>query len=306
MRSSAPLALLALAASLLSCRKTGSGTPDAGAPPPRSDQFTMADLAAAAEVDARVARLSYLASQYKMVLTFDKGERLKKRTDQLAPLLDEAAAKAEEAFDRVKNPRDRQKAAPVVEGARRWPKLLRDARTELLGEPNVAQASAAAALGATDDDVSRALLAYRKFRSSWTLADAPSEELPVLEFLEARRTLEAAEGRIGEAFPGNGGPPAGRDGGRSGLDQERKSVEQLVSKARTAAEQVEPERRGAALRWVKAQGEAIDALLKLAAASETPEEQGRLSLVYQVAKVEALTATAEYTAATARRAGPAR
>ncbi len=301
------LLLLPLGLGLLACRKTTEGMPDAGALPATSstsgNDFTMADLVAATRVDACVARLSAFSTEYKMALTFDRGPRLVEHTDRLAKPLDEAAAATERAFDEVRDPRDRLLAAPLVTAARRWPTLLRETRTELLGPPNIPVARAAQALAAADEDMARALEAYRGFRSAWRISDAPDETPAVVEFLRVRRALELAETELGRGlqrglFPTDGGP---RD-----LAQARKGVDQLVTAAREVAGRVGGERQPSAQRWVEAQARALGAILALAAPGGAQEELARRSLEYQIAKVEALEAVAEYTRLTARHPSTAR
>ncbi len=271
--------------------------------PTSGSDFTMADLVAATQLDASLARLSVMSTEYKMALTFDRGSRLVEHTDRLAQLLDEAAGAVDRALDQVRDPRDRSLAAPLVASAHRWPALLRDTRTELLGPPNVPTARAAQALAAADDDVARALEAYRRFRTGWRISDAPDETRDVIAFLQARRALEAAETELGRGLH-EGSRPA--DAGVPDLTGARGALDRLVGGAREAASRVDGERLPSAQRWVEAQARALQSLLALAAPDAIPEERGRRSLEYQVAKVEALEAVAEYTRLTARRSGAVR
>ncbi len=296
-RRLAPLAA-ALTIALPACRKERApARPDAG--PARASGFTMADLVAATALDARVARLTLLASEYKTALTFDRGTRLLAHTDELAPKLDQASAEAGRALEAIAHPGDRALAAPVVAAAQRWPALLRAARDELLGPPNVDRARAAEALAAADAEVARALSAYRRFRASWRIADAPGEDAAVMAFLLSRRTLESAETELGSALPE--GPGTSADGGRPDFAFARRRVDGALREARAAAGRVDAARRPSAVAWVDAQGKALDAMLSMGAGAAAPEEYARLGLVYQGAKVESREAAAAYTRATAAR-----
>ncbi len=298
------LALLLFPLALLSCRKTPESRPDAGAGaaarPATGDDFTMADLVAATRLDASVARLSVFSTEYKLALTFDRGSRLVEHTDRLAKLLDEAAAEADRALEGVRDPRDRSLAAPLVSAVRRWPMLLRDTRAELLGPPNVPAPRAAQALAATDDEVARALGLYRRFRAAWRISDAPGETPGVIDFLQARRALEVAETELGRALP-EGGRAA--DAGVANPTAAGGVLDRVIGNAREAAGRVDGERQASARRWVETQGRALRSLVALVGPDGTPEERARRSLEYQVAKLEALEAVAEYTRLTARRTG---
>jgi hypothetical protein len=262
----------------------------------------MADLVAATQLDVCVARLVLLSGEYKMALTFDRGSRLIEHTDRLAKLLDEAAGSTSRAFDQLRNPRDRALAAPLVAAARGWPALLRDTRAELLGPPNVPVAQAAQALATADDSIARALESYRRFRSKWRISDAPDEAGQVIDFLQARRALEAAETELGRRLDGASGSA---DGGTPDLPKARQSIDRLGSSAQSAAARIDEERRPSARRWVEAETRALNSLLALMTRDNIPEERARRSLEYQIAKVEALEAVAEYTRLTAKRSAPA-
>lgn len=252
----------------------------------------MADYAAALALDAGVARLSLLASEYRAALATTRGPALRRRTAELDVALDAAAAHAGEALRAVADPRDRVLAAPLVAAAQRWPALLREARAERLA-PAPSGDRAVRSLGAAEADVARALDAYRRSRNGWILADGGPEEPGAAGFLSSRRGLEQTEARLGARLPG-GPKGAGPD-----LRGARHGIEVNLQRARAAAEEVEPGRRACARAWVEAQGRALGALLDLAAAGEP--DRLRLSLAYQAAKVEALEAGAEWARLTAGR-----
>jgi hypothetical protein len=286
---------LALALALLAplaCRERPAPTAaDAG--PPAA--FTLADLAAAAVVDARLSRLSALAARYQAEIATAPPGRLGERTGRLDPLLDVAATEAAAALDQVRDPRDRALATSLVAAAGRWPALLRQSRAErIAGAPGPGTAGLAA-LGA---EVARDLEAYRRSRSGWVLG-APPEDETAVAFSQARNELERTEARLGAALP------AGPDAPGPRLDQARArgEIDLAVRRGQAAAAVVAGDRRPAAQRWVDAQARTLEALLALAGSPPDPRERMERSLAYQDAKAEALGALAEYARLAAARAG---
>ncbi|HEU4386000.1 MAG TPA: hypothetical protein VFR85_21125 [Anaeromyxobacteraceae bacterium] len=275
----------------------GARSPDAGAKPPAAASkpaFTLADLAAAAAVDARFARLSALAARYQMEIATVPLERLNEQTRRLDPVLDDAAAEAAVAAGGVSDPRDRALAAPLVAAAGRWPALLRQSRAErLAGTPGPATAG----LQTLGESVARALDAYRRSRSGWVLT-APPEDETAVAFTQARNELERVENRIGAALPAGPGQPVSR------LDQGqiRAEIEVAVRRGRAAAAVVAGDRRPAAQRWVEAQARSVEALLALTASPLEARQRMERSLAYQDAKADALQALAEYARLAAARA----
>jgi hypothetical protein len=260
-------------------------------PAPEGGDFTMADLAAATRLDARLQRVMALAGEYKAALTFDRGPRLSEHTDQIAKALDEAVPALDRALQEVRDPRDRERAAPLVAAARRWPAQLLAARDELIASPHPAT-KAADALAATDEQVAGALAAYRAFRAAWRISDSPAEPDPVLGFLRARRALEEVEADLGQRIQGSGAGAEDQAGARARLDG-------AVGEARKAAELVDDARKPAAKRFVDSEAQALEALLALAAPGSADERRARDELAYQLAKVGALEALADYVASTA-------
>ncbi len=260
----------------------------------------MADLAAATRLDARVQRLLALASEYKTALTYDQGPRLTQHTDVVATRLEEAVRGVDERLGQLHDARDRALAAPVVAAARRWPTLLRAAREELVASPRPAR-QAADALAAADDEVAGALERYRAFRASWSIADSPAEPEAAVEYLRARRAIEEEEAALGRELQRAAAAPAA---GSPDPARSRDEIEKLVASARAAAEKLDEGRRTSALRFVEAQGRALEALLGTASGAALAEERGRRALEYQIAKVDALEAVAEYVRVTAARASP--
>jgi hypothetical protein len=251
----------------------------------------MSDLAWATAFDARIARLSLLAATYQSWLMIEPDD-LVARTDALAPQLETALAQVRGAVEAIRHPQDRARAARLAEAAARWPRLLAEARREVLAK-DPARTSAAEALAAADEEVGRALLDYRGFRSQWVLADAPYEAAPVIGWLEARRDLERLEGALGERMPADGGVSLARPEGF------RRALEEAAARARAGAAALDEARRVQALAWIDAQEGAIAAMLDLAAA-QAPAERVRASLAYQAQKLAVLEATAEYTRLAAR------
>ena len=279
------VALVAAVAALAACKRT---------PPLPPGTFTMSDLAAATAFDARVARLSLLATQYKAEMTLQDGPRLRAKTEELRPRLDAAAREVHAALDGIRSPDDRGRAGRVAEVATRWPALLAATRDELLGPAQ--RRSAADALAAADEQLAQALLSYREYRAGWRIADAPEEAPAVVQFLSARHDLEALESRVGARLPTGPSSPA-----PVALDPLRSELAALVGSARERAAALDPARRAQALAWVDAQERAIAALLDLAAQTAI-ELREKASLEYQGYKVAVLEAAAEYTRLTAARA----
>jgi hypothetical protein len=282
---------LALAAAILAgCRREEQ--PPAPAAPPPAPTFTMADLAAATAFDARVARVSLVATSYQSTLLFEPAD-LRGRTDRMTPQLEAAVTEMNAALAAIRNPADRALAAPVAAAASRWPALLARARDEVLtNDPKRTQAGEALAAG--DEEIARALLAYRRFRSGWTIVDAPLELPEVVRWLEARRDLERLESTLGERMPADGGVSLKRP------DAFRSAVREAAARGRTGALALDPDRQRRALEWIDAQQGAIEAMLELAAADKPPL-RAKASLVYQARKVDVLDAGAAYTALTAER-----
>jgi hypothetical protein len=250
----------------------------------------MADLAAATAFDARVARVSLVAASYQTALLFEP-ERLRARTDELAAQLAPAVAEMNAALAAIVNPADRSLAAPLAAAASRWPALLSATRDEVLAN-DPKRTAAGEALAAGDEEIGRALLAYRQFRSQWAIGDAPVELPLVMRWLEARRDLERIEGALGERMPANGGVSLKRP------EAFRDAVAEASRRARAGSAALDEARRREAAAWIDAQEAAIQAMLDLAAA-EKPPERARASLTYQARKVDVLDATAAYTRLTA-------
>jgi hypothetical protein len=290
------LLLAAALAAAGACHKGSDRASDSGPPPvPTAEElrfFTLADLAAATRLDARVQRLIALAGEYKLALTFDRGARLAEHTELIAKRFDEALPAAERVFDEIHDPRDRAAAVALMSVARRWPALLRAARDELVSSPN-APTTAANALAAADDEIARALEAYRSFRVTWRITDSPLEPETVLAFLRARRDLDAAEVALGRRLrdaPGSAGE----------LGEVRAATDKAIAEARTAAGKVDEARRASAQRLVDAEEQALTALAGMAAPAALEEQRERDALGYQIAKVSALEAIADYVAITAK------
>jgi len=239
--------LAALLVLLAACRREAPPATADGGPPPQAGAFTQADLAAAAALDARLARLAFIAAELETALAFERADKLRILAARMSPPLEAAAAEAERALDGISDPRDRERAVPLVEAARRWPGLLSAAVAERLAPEGRPPGPALGALAATDEEVARRLDAYRRFRSTWRLAAGPPEGEGALLFLDARRSLEAAEARLGQALPGPGAP-----GGPLDPATARTGMAAAVERAREASGRVDPERRAAARRFVDA------------------------------------------------------
>jgi hypothetical protein len=257
--------------------------------------FTISQLVAATRLDASVQRLMALASEYKTALTYDRGPRLTEHTNIVAKRLNEAVRAADESLAQVQDPRDRDRAAPLVAAARRWPALLQATRAEPLASPRPAT-RAADELGALDDEVAQALERYRSFRASWRIVDSPAEPEPVLEYLRARRAIEKKETDLGNQLQRQPGPA---EVAVSDPSRTRDDIRRLVSTARAAAGKLDELRRPSAIRFIDAEERALEALLATRAGAVLEEERGRQALEYQIAKVDALDAIAEYVRLTA-------
>jgi hypothetical protein len=270
----------------LACREPPP--PRVVAAAPRPGVFLGVDLAAAAELDARLARLSALAAEFEVALLHEGGARLDRSASRLEPLLDAAAAEVDRALDGVRDPRDRELAAPLVAAARRWPQLLRDVRAELRAGPGK-PGPAARALDDNAVEVARRLDAYRRFRANWRIADAREEDPGALAFHAARRDLEAMENRLGELLPG----PVGSSPSRLGEASDLRPIVAALGRARDAALRLDAGRRAAAQAWVDAQERSLLALVALATPPPPAAEAARAAVTYQSARAEALAAGAE-------------
>jgi len=278
MRTAAALVALALGLALAGCKQEPRPPRTAPAAPAVERPFTPADLAAAMALDARLARVTLLASELQ--LAADDGPRaLADRAASLEPRLTAAGDETERALAAVAHPGDRALAERAVEAARRWPSLARELRA--------APSAGPAPLRRPQDELGRAVFEYRRARATLPVLAAP-ETGPAAAFSRASVELEHVEGEAGQRLPS-----APRDEGRR-LDATgaRRSARASVARARDAAGRLPPHLQAPALRWVEAEGKAVEALLALGAAPEAGRRA--LSLGYLEAKADALDARAEY------------
>ena len=271
MRLAEAALALALALAFAGCKQERQQAPTRRA-------FTGSDLAAAAAVDARLARVTLLASSLQLA-TDEAPAELPSRAAALEPRLAVAVADAERALADVTHPGDRELAEHAVEVARRWPGLAHELRQSGTGS--------AASLQRPRDELGRAVFAYRRARSQYPL-EAAAEVGPSLAFAQARAGLERSEAEAGQRLP-----VAPRDKGHElDLTATRRSAHSAADHAREAAGRLGAELKGPALRWVKAESEAVQALIALPVAPAA--RRGTHSLHYQEAKADALDALAEY------------
>src|SRR6266542_869262 len=239
--------------------------------------FTPADLAVAMALDARLARVTLLASELQLAAD-DGPQALAERAASLEPRLTAAVDEAERALAAVAHPGDRALAERAVEAARRWPALARDLR----GAPSAGPAP----LRRPQEELGQAVFEYRRARAALPVLAAP-ETGAAAAFSRASAELERVEGEAGQRLPA-----APRDEGHQ-LDGTgaRRSARASVARARDAAGRLPPHLQAPALRWVEAEGKAVEALLALRAAPEASRRA--LSLGYLEAKADALDASAE-------------
>jgi hypothetical protein len=275
MRTATALAALAIA--LTACKQERPPRRTSQAPAAVQQPFTLRDLSAATALDARLARVSILASRLELA-GGDGPQALSAASAALGPRLTAALAEAERALADVAHPADRPLAERAVAAARRWPALAR--------ELAAATAASPASLEGPRDELGRAVYEYRHARSQLPLVAAP-EVGAAAAFTGARVQLERAEADAARRLPA---PP--RDEGHEPVAVSRRALQAAASRAREAAAGLEPEPRAAALRWVDAQAEVVERLLALGAAPETSRRA--LSLGYLEAKADALDAMAEY------------
>jgi len=282
------LALLSLALLAVACRKQAepAAPPAPSAAAPRA--FQLREVAAAAALDARLATLTYEASRYLDLL----GRADAAGAQALAPRLEAAVADAEGAAAGVAHPLDRPQADAAVAAARRFAAALTAFGPALARDPGASPAPVFQAR----EELGRAVNAYRQSRSAWRI-DQPLEVGPAQDFAEARRELEQAEMQALQVSS-----VAPRDEGHK-LDagSARLTAQTAAHRARDAAQRLDADLRDAATRWVDAQDRSVRALAALQGATQA--EQPRLSLAYQAARAEALSALAELAR---RRAGQAR
>ena len=255
------LSLLACCLCLLACQRERPPPP---LPAPRT--FSRSDLAAAALLDAKLARVALLASRLQLAAE-GGGAAIRERARALAPEISAAVAACDEALRSVSHPADRAPAERAVSAARRFLPLGDDLR---------AGAGSPAALHGAADELGRGILAYRQARSGYAMAAAP-EGGATLAFAQARAALERAEAELGRSLP---------------AAELVSSAPEAAARARRAAGALEEPLRGPASRWAGAQAQAVEALGALGTAPEAG--RGEVALRYQQAKAEALEALAEY------------
>jgi hypothetical protein len=279
MRAPGSLRSAAAAAALLALVACKKEPPRPAVPaPPAPAAFRPSDLAAATALDARLARVTLLASDLQAAA--QEGDAHVRARATLEPRLALAVEDADRALAGVSHPHDRSAGERALAAARRWPRLAAALRTEPPG-------AGPAELRAAADELGRAVVDYRRARASFPVAAAP-EGGAALAFTRARAELERAESEAGQRLPvaprdqGHELDPAGR----------RLSARGAAGRAREAAARLEPPLRDPALRWVEAEARALDALQSLPTAGA--DRRGALAREYQEAKADALDALAEY------------
>jgi len=246
------------------------------APPPAPRAFSQGDLAAAALLDAKLARVALLST--RLQLAAEGGAAvIRERARGLAPEISATVSACEQALRAVSHPADRAPAERAVAAARRFLPLTDDLR---------AGAGSPAALHGAADELGRTVLAYRQARAGYAMATAP-EGGAAFAFARARAALERAEAELGRSLPAAADPAAPAH------------APEAAARARRAAGALEEPLRGPALRWAGAQAQAVEALGALGATAEAG--RGELALRYQQAKADALEALAEYERARAER-----
>jgi hypothetical protein len=285
-RSAGLLAGLAL----LACkREPPAAAPAQGPAPaaaPAGRTFERADLAAATQLDAKLARVTLFASELSAAAE-DGASAARERAKELAPRLATAVVDAEGALAAISYPADKVAAEPALAAARRWPALAVET-----AEGN--GAAAGTSLAAARDALGKAVFDYRRSRTQYALAPSPASPAEA-DFVRARAELERVEAEAGARLP-----VAPRDEGHK-LDtgSARLTAQAAAARAKEAAAALEPALRDPALRWTDAESRALAALHELSGADA--KAQRRLSLAYQEGKADALDAAAELERARARR-----
>ncbi len=258
------LSLLACCLCLFACKPEHSP-----APPPAPRPFSQGDVAAAALLDAKLARVALLSSRLQLAAE-GGAAAIRERARGLAPEISATVSACEQALLMVNHPADRAPAERAVSAARRFLPLTDDLR---------AGAGSPAALHGAADELGRAVLAYRQTRGGYAMAAAP-EGGAALAFARARAALERAEAELGRILPEAADPVAPAH------------APEAAARARRAAGALEEPLRGPALRWAAAEAQAVEALGALGATAEAG--RGEIALRYQQAKADALEALAEY------------
>lgn len=290
MRAPLPLAL-ATAVALSACSKSPEPAP-AKAPAPPPNAFTMKDLAAATAVDARLARLSLLASDVHQALSPEPGTKpaavvkARERAKGLVPALAAALGDAERAVGIVAHPIDRRLADGALVAAKAYAERLAAAAEGTMPMGPGELFTARDALGG-------AITSYRASRAAWRLA-APEPAGVEREFAEARAEMQRIESGIGARTR-----VAPRESGHE-LEAGARMTGQLAARrAKAAAERLPPPLHEPAVRYAEAEARALEAFTGLFEAPEA--ERLALSRAYQEAKADALSALADYFAAIAAR-----
>jgi hypothetical protein len=271
-RGALVLAYAALALGGLACKEERA--PAAATPAPRRPAaFTLRDLALATAVDARAAKVALVAGDLEEV--FVGAPDLARGAGSLLGMLEIAQAELDQVARAVANPLDRTMAdAVAARGAAYARELAAFARG------GATPGSVAHARNAFGD----AVATYHHARVGWRL-EAPERGGEERAFTEARRALEVAEASIVS--------------GAHDASALHATAPTAARRARAAAARLPPGMRDAALRWAAAQEDVLGAVVALAVAEE--RERPVASRAYQVAKVDALLALADYFAAVAAR-----
>ncbi len=274
-------AALALVLAVLVAPACKQETPPAAtAPAPSGPRaFTARDLAAATELDARLAALTLASSRYLDQL----GRAGPAAARELTPAIEAAAVASAAASERITHPADRPAADAAVAAARKLAQTLAAFGATVAADPKTSPA----ALLTARDDLGRAVNAYRQLRSTWRM-DQPLEVGAAQDFATAKAEMEKAE--MGALQVVSVAP---RDEGhKMEYTSIRLTAQAAAGRARDAAAKLDPAVRDAAARWVDAQERSVQALVALSSAA--PAEQPQASLAYQAARAEALSALAEY------------
>jgi hypothetical protein len=275
-----------LAVAALACDERREPVQPVTSPTPpqlRAGAFTLRDLALATAVDARLAKLSLAAMDVETALGAVAVPQRRRARDLLAPL-DVARAEVDQTVAAVTHPADRIPASRAAAVARTYAERLAGAAT--------GSVSRAELLGVRDE-LAAAIGAYRQSRAAWRL-DAPEPAGVEREFAEARREMERAEGALGPRQR-----VAPREEGHELGPPPRLAGQMAVRRGRSAAERLPHALRGSGVRFVAAQEKVLDAVAALAGAAD--EDKPRAARAYHAAKVEALSALADYFAALAVR-----
>jgi hypothetical protein len=266
----------AVLAAVVSCKEVKK-------PAPPSPVLSVRDLARAYALDAQAARLSLAAAEIESRLAMQDA-KARAAAKEVLPALEAARGELARAAEATGSVWDRALLERLEAKAKAYAGRLSDAAAAGAGVP--------AELAIARDDFTHTFMAFRAARGLRLVATTEPQGAE-REFAEARREMETAESALtsrGRAAPQQG---------QIDLAVVRTTAQKAVERARAAIPSLPEALRDPAARYAAAQEKALDAVNRMASAADA--QRAALARAYQAAKVDALSALADYFAALAGR-----